>query len=803
MNVVYSAGAILLGVALAGPLSAQTSSSPVRSANRATTAALYTGTSRNAAGAAGRTAFALTIDNIMRGPELYGTSPSRVRFSDDSRQVYFRWKRPGVDTAEVAYRVSVAGGEPERLSSIEEDTLYPQPGAWTLDRRVKAFIQRGDVYLWEAARGARRRVTDTPVQESNAQISADGRTVFFVRENNAYSISLETGLLRQLTDIRRGSPPRGLTARDTTGQRGFLRGQQRRLFEFIRRPPPGVVPAAARADSDTVGPRPFWLSENQSVQSWDVSPDGRYVLLTVSERASGAQVQTLPIWVTATGYIETRPNRTKVGDDQSTSRAAILEVLTGAMHWVDPGLGDRAVDLSGLSWSPNGRHALVRGQSRDFEDRWLLVVDLPGFATRAVDALHDSAWVGQLSRFAGWLPDGETVWFTSEPSGYAHVYTVGAAGGTPSALTSGAWEVRSVELSPDGRRFYLHSGEADFAQHHFYAMGTDGSARTQISRGAGRHDVVVSPDERWLAVLHSTANHPPELYVIPNRPGAATRKITESPTEEWLSYQWRVPELIMMPARDGARVPARLYRPTGRSNGAAVIFVHGAGYLQNAHRWWSSYSREYMFHHLLAERGYAVLDIDYRGSAGLGRDWRTAIYRFMGGKDLDDQVDGARWLVRELGVDSSRIGIYGGSYGGFITLMAMFTTPGVFAAGAALRPVTDWAHYNHGYTAAILNEPHGDTLAYLRSSPIYHAEGLRGHLLICHGMVDDNVNFQDAVRLVQRLIELRKENWEMAVYPVEPHGFRTTSSWADEYRRIFRLFENTIGRPVAAGATGG
>jgi dipeptidyl aminopeptidase/acylaminoacyl peptidase len=223
-----------------------------------------------------------------------------------------------------------------------------------------------------------------------------------------------------------------------------------------------------------------------------------------------------------------------------------------------------------------------------------------------------------------------------------------------------------------------------------------------------------------------------------------------------------------------------------------VIFVHGAGYLQNAHRYWSSYYREYMFHHLLAERGYTVLDMDYRASAGHGRDWRTAIYRHMGGADLNDNVDGARYLTRELGVDSSRIGIYGGSYGGFITLMAMFTAPGIFRAGAALRPVTDWAHYNHGYTAAILNEPQSDTLAYRRSSPIYHAEGLRGALLICHGLVDDNVNAQDAIRLVQRLIELRKENWEMAIYPVEPHGFRMASSWADEYKRILRLFDTNL-----------
>ena len=180
----------------------------------------------------------------------------------------------------------------------------------------------------------------------------------------------------------------------------------------------------------------------------------------------------------------------------------------------------------------------------------------------------------------------------------------------------------------------------------------------------------------------------------------------------------------------------------------AVIFVHGAGYLQNAHKYWSTYYREYMFHNLLASRGYVVLDPDYRASSGYGRDWRTAIYRHMGGHDLNDVVDGAKFLVQTEKVDPKRIGVYGGSYGGFITLMAMFTTPDVFAAGAALRPVTDWAHYNHGYTSNILNVPQIDPEAYKKSSPIYFAEGLKGRLLICHGMVDTNVFFQDSVRLV-------------------------------------------------------
>jgi dipeptidyl aminopeptidase/acylaminoacyl peptidase len=314
----------------------------------------------------------------------------------------------------------------------------------------------------------------------------------------------------------------------------------------------------------------------------------------------------------------------------------------------------------------------------------------------------------------------------------------------------------------------------------------------KLTNKPGRNDFYLSPDNSKIAISYSYSNQPTELYWMPA--GANTvSQITNSQSEEYKSYPWREPEIVTFKARDGAEVYARLYRPAiPQQNGPAVIFVHGAGYLQNAHKWWSSYFREYMFHNLLADNGYTVLDIDYRGSAGYGSNWRTGIYRHMGGKDLTDQVDGAKFLTEQYQVDANKIGIYGGSYGGFITLMAMFTEPGVFAAGAALRSVADWAHYNHPYTANILNTPVEDSLAYARSSPIYFAEGLEGKLLMCHGMVDTNVHFQDVVRLAQRLIELGKDDWELAVYPLENHGFVEPSSWTDEYTRIFKLFEDNL-----------
>jgi dipeptidyl aminopeptidase/acylaminoacyl peptidase len=753
---------------------------------------------------------ALTLEKIMRGPDFVGTAPSNVRFAGDGRHVYFQWRSPGVDTLDQDYRVAVAGGAPERLPRNAVDTIAMAVGPLSPDLTRRLVVLKGDLYVVDGAgaagaaggAGRKTRLTDTRAAEAAPGWSADGRTVYFTRDTNAWAMSLSSGGLLQLTDIRKGPAPKA--PKDPEGQKKFLRDQQRELFDFIRRQ---HAQERLRADTDTVHVRkPLYLAERQTVQRLEVSPDGKFALLQATERARGDTVDgrqvVMPVWVTPSGYAETEQIRTKVGDVQTRTRVALVEVATGRPTWIDSaglgardsGLGKREIDAVAVGISPNGRHALVRITTTDYEDAWLVVVDLPSLTRRVVAHLHDDAWLdGPLATTAGWLKDGETVYYGSEETGYAHLYTVpaggGGGGGARRALTSGEWEVQGVELSPDGRTFYLHTNEGDFGQVHFWALDVRTGRKTQLTTVEGRQDVEVSPDGRMLAVLHSAADDPPELYFQANRGGGqAMRQATESTTPEFRSHVWTKPPIHLVPARDGAKVPARVYRPPEgvRPNGSAVIFVHGAGYLQNVHKWWSSYYREYMFHHLLASKGYVVLDLDYRGSAGHGRAWRTAIYRHMGGKDLDDQVS-------ELGIDSARIGIYGGSYGGFITLMAMFTQPGVFAAGASLRPVTDWAHYNHPYTARILNEPQGDTLAYRRSSPIYLAEGLKGRLLICHGMVDDNVHFHDTVRLVQRLIELGKENWEVAIYPVEPHGFRRNDSWTDEYRRILRLFEETLG----------
>ena len=577
--------------------------------------------------------------------------------------------------------------------------------------------------------------------------------------------------------------------------------------------------------SDLLKPeRPFKVSTaNKRLSGLNISSDHRFVTYQLSPTSRGKGTK-VPNFVTESGYLEDLRSRSKVGNPFSGSTAWITDLQNDTSYQIItedlPGIKDkpvfmaeyhkndtiayepeykkaRAVNVGNLIFSDDGK-AVVNVTSRDYKDRWIASVDLGTGKLNVIDQQHDDAWIGgpQVGWFSRgtieWI-DNQTIWFKSEESGYAHVYTANVNTGKVKALTKGKWEVLNAALSRDKSKFFMTTNEVSPHEQHFYHMSATGGKRTQITSEKGGHQVTVSPDEKSLAIRYSKSNQPWELYVMKNEVGAEMTQLTESTNPAFENYNWRHPEIITFKARDGVDVPANIYKPDpAKKNGAAVIFVHGAGYLQNVHHWWPGYYREYMFHNMLADEGYTVLEIDFRASAGYGRDWRTAIYRHMGGKDLTDNIDGATHLVTAYGIDPNRIGIYGGSYGGFITLMALFNSPGTFASGAALRSVTDWAHYNHGYTAPILNTPVEDSIAYNRSSPIYHAEGLEDKLVMLHGMIDTNVQFQDVVRLSQRLIELGKKDWDLAVFPMERHGFIEASSWTDEYRRIYELFEETL-----------
>jgi dipeptidyl aminopeptidase/acylaminoacyl peptidase len=753
--------------------------------------------------------FALTIDNIMRGPELYGYEPVQVRWSGDGRRIFFQWKQandPRIKEPDT-YVVERDGSGLRKLSESEAQSAPPASGAATRDKQRTVYARAGDIFLYDAAAGSTRQITKTEDAKTDPHFTHDEKRVAFTQSNNLYVIALESGAIEEMTDIRPAGSPPPEEVKGTASQEA-LKKEEKDLLGAIRER------AAEREELEAKRKRehprkPFVLQAGQTVAGLRLTPDEKYVIASIHEPATGAKLTVVPNFVTESGYTEDIASRDKVGDKQSLARLAILSVETGEVKWVDHGQravlqtadsktpADRDVQLSEPVWSADGTKAVLDARAGDNKDRWILALEEDTGKTRIVAHDHDDAWIdGPGIETLGWMRNDQDIYFQSERTGYSHLYTASFAGGEPKALTSGAWEVDSAVLSNDKSRFFLVTSEADPGEQNVYEMSAEGGARVKLTALAGGHSYVPSPDNGWFADVYSYTNKPPELYVQEARADAPAKRLTSSPAPDFWEYPWLDTPILAFPARDGAMVRAHVYKPANyRRGGPAVLFVHGAGYLQNVDRQWSYYAHEYMFHHLLMERGYLVVDVDYRGSAGYGRDWRTAIYRHMGGQDLDDNIDAARWMVSQYGADPKRIGVYGGSYGGFITLMAMFTQADVFAAGAALRPVTNWANYNDEYTSDILNLPQTDVEAYRRSSPIYFAQGLKGALLICHGMADTNVHFQDTVELVQRLIELHKENWELAVYPVEDHGFVEPSSWADEYKRIFELFERNLKRP--------
>jgi dipeptidyl aminopeptidase/acylaminoacyl peptidase len=754
---------------------------------------------------------ALTVEKIMRDPKWIGVAPSNPLWSADSRTVYFLWN-PENALGDSLYSFSVTATTPVKVSKSDRLKLPNGEVKYNRSRTKAVYEKYGDIFLMDLASRNSIQLTNTIAAESNPMFSHDEKKIFFSNDQNLYSLQMSNGAVSQLTDFRKGKKP---SATPLTEQEKWLKKDQLDHFQVLKeRETKQLAADKIRKSESPDRPKEFYLDE-KNIDMVRISPNEKYISFRLT-KMNRPKATVVPNYVTTTGFTEDIPARTKVGGLQNQQELFVYDIAKDTIMSLSfaelPGINDkisfsgkedkskkpeaRLLSFAQMSWSPDGATAIVSIRSVDNKDRWIAAINPVTKKVSSLDRLHDDAWVSFSSGWPFTDPDASWIsnnifWFLSEESGYSHLYSYDLASNAKKQLTSGKFEVQNVTLPSSKKYFYLTTNEVHPGEKQFYRLPVGGGKAERITTMTGAHEVEISPDEKFIAFRYSYSNKPWELFLMENKPGAKATQITNSLTPEFKAYPWRDPELVTFKARDNADVYARLYKPKN-ANGAAVVFVHGAGYLQNAHKWWSSYFREYMFHNLLADKGYTVLDLDYRASAGYGRDWRTGIYQFMGGKDLTDNIDGAKFLVDNHGVDPKRIGIYGGSYGGFITLMALFTTPDVFAAGAALRPVTDWAHYNHGYTANILNIPAMDSLSYAKSSPLYYADGLKGSLLICHGMVDVNVHFQDVVRLSQRLIELGKDNWELAVYPMEDHGFVEPSSWTDEYKRILKLFETKL-----------
>ena len=756
----------------------------------------------------------ITLTQAMADPDWIGPVVEDAWWRWDGQAAQFTLKRDGANIRD-RWQVGIEGGAPLRIDDAALAGIDTADAVFDAANARMAFVRNGDVFVRNLDSGALTQLTRTAEQESRPQWSRDGGLVW--RAGDAWYRWDGRGVVQAAIMRAEDAPGKPPKADD-------LRARQLRLIDTLRndrdrRDAARKQDETWRAADNTRAPEPTWLGKDVEIADSALSPDGRWLLVATTDK--GADTGTagkMPKYVTESGYEEFEDVRTRVGrGDPLPHKLWLAEIATGKLRELafdalpgikddplatlrkaagkDPLKGNRTLQVSGLQWRGDSGDAAVMLRAVDNKDRWIATIDLADPALQSRHRLHDDAWINWGFNEFGWLPGASTLWYLSEESGYAHLYMLN--GDSRAQLTDGRWEVSNVQAAHDGSAFYFLCNRAQPGDYEVCRVPASGGEVREVTALDGVESFSLSPNGTNILLRHSSAYVPPQLAVVAAA-GGPVRKLTDTRTTAFKAREWIAPEIVQVPSKHGAgTIWGKLYAPTTLEAGRKypiVMFVHGAGYLQNVSARYPNYFREQMFHNLLVGQGYIVLDLDYRASEGYGRDWRTAIYRWMGKPELEDYLDGLDWLVANKQGDRDRAGIYGGSYGGFMAFVALFKQPGVFKAGAALRPVSDWSQYNHEYTSNILNTPELDPEAYKRSSPLEYADGLQDSLLIAHGMIDDNVFYKDSVMLAQRLIELRKDKWELASYPLERHGFTHPDSWYDEYRRIYALFEKTLKR---------
>ncbi|HEU4991931.1 MAG TPA: S9 family peptidase [Luteimonas sp.] len=773
----------------------------------------------------------ITLEQAMADPDWIGPPVEDFWWSWNGADAQYRLKREGAAIRDT-WSVPVSGGTAARIDGAARAGLDASDPVYDPQRARMAYVRNGDVFVRDLRIGALQQLTRDDDDQALPQWGSDGALSWRVG-NDWYRWTPAGGVVQAARVLAERAPGQAPKQDD-------LRDRQLRLIDTLRddrarRDAAREQQDAWRAADPSRSPAPAYLGDDVAIADTAMSPDGRWLLVVTTEDDGDVGKATkLPHYVTESGYQEAEEGRPLVGRNAPLPHALWLVDVAAAKArklsfaslpgigtdplaalrkaaGKDPLEGDRPVrietdgDGSGpaIHWSADSRNVAVLVRAVDNKDRWLVTLapatgDAAAPTLQSRHRLHDDAWINWDFNDFGWMPDGRTLWYLSEESGWSQLYTLdtGTAGARAKQLTSGRWEVSQPQLAADGHGFLFLCNRASPVDYEVCRVDAGGGEVRELTALDGVEGFAQSPDGTKLLVRHSAAYLPPQLAVVDAIAGGPARELTDTRSAAFRAIPWIAPERVEMPSEHGAgTVYGKFYGPAVREPGRKyplVMFVHGAGYLQNAELRWPDYFREQMFHNVLVQRGYEVLDLDYRGSSGYGRDWRTAIYRNMGHPELEDYLDGLDWAVANRQADRDRAGIYGGSYGGFMTLMALFREPGVFKAGAALRPVSDWTRYNHEYTSNILNTPDVDPEAYLRSSPIEFAEGLDDRLLIAHGMIDDNVFFEDSVNLAQKLIELRKDHWSIAPYPLERHGFVHPDAWFDEYRRILELFDDTL-----------
>ena len=710
----------------------------------------------------------LTPERLAADPPLAGVLPTDLRWHPDGRRLTYLRKRDG---ASDLMALDAVNGHESLVLAGSAVTVPGDPSAIALsgyawapsgDRLLVAH--KGDLYLVEARNGTAHPLTRTAEQEEFPELSPDGRRVAFVRQNDLYVLDLASGREARLT----------------------------------------------RSGSDTVlNGRLDWVYEEELAsragKSYAWAPDSHAIAFLQLDQA---RVPTFPI----VDFLPVRNEVTLQRYPKAGSPNAIVRVgVVGFADDLTPG-PERLVSFEpddmyvvpDLAWTPDSRTLAYQWLNRAQNEIQLRFLPVPASEkatlapARTVLTEKGPAWVNALAapRF---LKDGRRFLWLSERDGFAHIYLCDFSGACR-AVTSGAWMVddrqtftqSSGSLAVEERTgfVYFTATEKDPRERHLYRARFDGTGRARLTHEDGTHRVLVSPDAHFYADTFSDASTPPRLWVS-TADGLKRFPIEHNAKPPILSYERGSLEWVDLPAREGTVLHASLLKPADFDPARrypVVVRVYGGPHAQVVTNAWDGSAA---FEHLLASHGFLVWSLDNRGSAGRGYAFETPIQRDLGRIELLDQLAGVEYLKSLPYVDPSRLGIYGWSYGGYLTLYALTRAPQVFKAAVAGAPVTDWRFYDTIYTERYMGTPEGNPKGYETSSPLARAGDLQAALLLIHGTGDDNVHLANTLSFVDALIKAGRP-YSLLLHPRQMHGFRAKENKVARDAAILAHFETYL-----------
>ena len=704
-----------------------------------------------------------------------------------------------------------AGGGPRRKLAIEDLTAEPPLAGrpvtaltWLDGGARLAWVRKGDddasaseLWVAEAASGRKRLVLSTarlalpeergkparPPMLDGHRWSPDGRAVLVTGGEDLWLVDAASGRLDRLT---RGSEKEEFPTFSPDGKRvAFVRGNDLHAIELAGR----AETRLTRGGSETVhNGKLDWVYEEELAsregRGYEWSPDGRSIAYL---RLDDGPIAPYPLTdFLAVPAAVTWQRYPKAGSRNPIASFHVVGV-DGTARGAVPPEGDDYV-VPGFSWTPDSRAVSYRVLNRSQNRQEVRLFSPADGASRKLLVEEDPFWLNVVEppRF---LADGRYLW-KSERSGFPHLYLGSVSGGDPRPLTRGEWSVDKVAGVDETRGVvYFTATEEHVRRRSIYRVGLDGSGFAKIPGPPGTHVPLLSPDGRHLLDTFSTVGAPPVVALL-DASGRPVR-VVDAPRDRLADYELGSTEAVIVTADDGAKLEARLVKPADFDPARkypVIVYVYGGPHSQTVRDSWGSTS---LLDHLLASRGYLVWSVDNRGTSWRGHDWESAVFRDLGRRELADQLAGVRHLRTLPFVDPGRIGIWGWSYGGYMTLYAMTNAPDVWKCGVAGAPVTHWKFYDTIYTERYMRTPAENPEGYERSAPLSKAKDLTAPLLLIHGAADDNVHLQNTIAFVEELTRAGKP-YELQIQPRQKHGFHGAASVNSRNRAIVRFFEENL-----------